>query len=366
MAPSSVFSSAAAHQQFNTGPTASQSEISRKKMRLLRSFERMETRRGLKTSTQYSMDSSLEDMQREFDAITDDITRAESIKTQGQMLLGFVQFVERANTAYDPVGLMLDGWYDAVSDDITSYDDVFSELHDRYGPMIANIGPEIRAGFRLTLSAAMVHGINSTFAPGGSASGGGAGAGAGGAPGTTKFIQTMMSATGQQQQTPHHQQQQSPPPQPPMPAYAPPRNYVIPESYNASMSMPEDIYVPRGQGPAPPIVIPRPDLIASNKPATAQNNLPLSSAKTQRRDMRGPDDLADILANTRTKTIQVALDPELTDATVAAPFPSYSSSGTAAASYPESSAAAAPITAATVQPKRGRKRKDQTTVSLDL
>jgi hypothetical protein len=70
----------------------------------------------------------------------------------------FVNTVEYANAAFNPFDINLDGWGEQVSDDIDSYDEIFSELYEKYKG--GKLAPEIALLLRLGFSAAVVNFTN--------------------------------------------------------------------------------------------------------------------------------------------------------------------------------------------------------------
>merc|ERR1712146_663058 len=63
---------------------------------------------------------------------------------------------------FDPFDLQLDGWSEAVNENIDEYDDVFGELHEKYGGK-TKMAPELKLLFMLGGSAAMLHMTNTMF-----------------------------------------------------------------------------------------------------------------------------------------------------------------------------------------------------------
>ena len=68
----------------------------------------------------------------------------------------------RCNGRFDPFDLKLDGWSEAVNENIDEYDEVFGELHEKYGGK-AKMAPELKLLFMLGGSAAMLHMTNTMF-----------------------------------------------------------------------------------------------------------------------------------------------------------------------------------------------------------
>jgi hypothetical protein len=65
-----------------------------------------------------------------------------------------VNSLEYANAAFDPFGVSLDGWGEKVSEDLPEYEEIFSELHDKYKG--GKLAPEVSLLMRLGFSAAVV------------------------------------------------------------------------------------------------------------------------------------------------------------------------------------------------------------------
>jgi hypothetical protein len=70
----------------------------------------------------------------------------------------FVNSVEYANVAFNPFDINLDGWGEQISEDIDSYEEIFSELHKKYKG--GKLSPEISLLLRLGFSAAVVNFTN--------------------------------------------------------------------------------------------------------------------------------------------------------------------------------------------------------------
>jgi len=73
------------------------------------------------------------------------------------MLMAFVTGTEYLNTTYDPFAIKLEGWSEQVHDNITDYDDIFEELHEKYKAKGKKMPPELRLFISLTGSAFMFH-----------------------------------------------------------------------------------------------------------------------------------------------------------------------------------------------------------------
>ena len=145
----------------DTKPKLRPEEILREKIIYLRKLEALE-KKGIKLTKKYTMDSSLAEMKGEFEMIKSESEKRSSVKFQGKMLMAAVSAIEFLNSKFDPFDVKLDGWAEAVNENIDDYDDVFSELHDKYSGK-AKIAPELKLLFMLGGSAAMLHMTNTMF-----------------------------------------------------------------------------------------------------------------------------------------------------------------------------------------------------------
>ena len=66
------------------------------------------------------------------------------------------------NNRFDPFDIKLDGWSEQINENINDYDDIFSELYEKYKSK-ASIAPELKLLFQLGGSAMMVHMTNTMF-----------------------------------------------------------------------------------------------------------------------------------------------------------------------------------------------------------
>ena len=136
-------------------------ETLREKLKLLRALEAME-KKGIQLTKKYTMDSPLAEMKGEYETIKADAEKKSSVKFQRQMMLAAVSGLEFLNGRFDPFDLKLDGWSEAVQENVEEYDDVFGELHEKYGGK-AKMAPELKLLFMLGGSAAMLHMTNTMF-----------------------------------------------------------------------------------------------------------------------------------------------------------------------------------------------------------
>uniref|UniRef100_A0A6C0F9Z6 Uncharacterized protein n=1 Tax=viral metagenome TaxID=1070528 RepID=A0A6C0F9Z6_9ZZZZ len=142
-------------------PRISPKELLREKFKYLRLLESIE-QKGVNLSKKYSMDSSLEEMKGEYETLKEEKEKSNSVKFQGKMLMACVSGLEFLNGRFDPFDLKLDGWAEAVNENMEEYDDVFGELHEKYGSK-ATMAPELKLLFMLGGSGVMLHMTNTMF-----------------------------------------------------------------------------------------------------------------------------------------------------------------------------------------------------------
>jgi hypothetical protein len=142
-------------------PKLSRDEMLREKFKYLRKLEALE-KKGVELSKKYSMDSSLQEMMGEYETIMEEKTKQNSVKFQGNMLMAMINGIEFLNNKFDPFDIKLDGWSEQVQENINDYDDIFSELHEKYKSK-ASMAPELKLLFQLGGSAMMVHMTNTMF-----------------------------------------------------------------------------------------------------------------------------------------------------------------------------------------------------------
>ena len=136
-------------------------ELMREKFKILKKIESLE-RKGVEFSKKYNMENTLSEMTGEYETIMEERSKHSSIKFQGNMMLALVNGVEYLNGKLDYLDIKLDGWSEQVNDNLTEYDDIFGELYDLYKDK-ASVSPWIRLMFQLGGSAFMVHLTNTMF-----------------------------------------------------------------------------------------------------------------------------------------------------------------------------------------------------------
>jgi hypothetical protein len=130
----------------------------RKKNSMLKKLDEWYEKGQMKSASNVTADSSYEDIEDEYEAVMEDKRKKDSVKLQQWWFMTFVNSLEYANSAFNPFDINLDGWGEQVSEDIDSYDEIFSELHEKYKG--GKLAPELSLLLRLGFSAAVVNFTN--------------------------------------------------------------------------------------------------------------------------------------------------------------------------------------------------------------
>jgi hypothetical protein len=130
-------------------------EKRRKKREMIKKLEEWYEAGQLKQRpSSFTMDSPYEEVEDEYEGALEDKRKKDSVKLQGWWFITLVNSLEYANSAFDPFGVSLDGWGEKVSEDLPEYEEIFSELHDKYKG--GKLAPEVSLLMRLGFSAAVV------------------------------------------------------------------------------------------------------------------------------------------------------------------------------------------------------------------
>jgi len=130
-------------------------EKRRKKRAMLQKLQEWYEKGHIKQNSHFTMESSYEEIEDEYETALEDKRKRESVKLQQWWFMTFVNSLEYANSAFNPFDINLDGWGEQVSEDIESYEEIFNELHDKYKG--GKLAPELSLLLRLGFSAAVVN-----------------------------------------------------------------------------------------------------------------------------------------------------------------------------------------------------------------
>lgn len=329
------------YQRYSTVPTVSsdssarlsKEDLLREKFIYLRKLEALQ-QKGVKLTKMYSMESSLDEMKGEYEMIISEKEKENSIKFQGKMLMMAITGLEYLNNKFDPFDVKLDGWTEQVSENLTDYDEIFAELHEKYRSK-AKMAPELKLLFQLGGSAIMLHMTNTMFKSAMPSmddimrqnpelmrqfTQAAATSMTDNSPGFGGFINSLLGGGGGGGGSGPSNYRSEPTP---MPMGPPPPAMSTKQSHpgragGVSMMMP-----PQPQGGFNPSANPRsamsaalgdsgsfggagrPDLDAV-RPQPSNNSVPPErSARVQRNEMKGPSDISEILQGLKTKKINI-------------------------------------------------------------
>jgi hypothetical protein len=135
-------------------PSASSSKLSdrekrRKKRMMIKKLEEWYEKGLTKHNSRFDIDSPYDEVEDEYESAMEDKRKKDSVKLQGWWFMTFINSMEYANAVFNPFDLNLDGWGEQVNEDIDSYEEIFSELHDKYkgGKMAPEVSLLLRVGF---------------------------------------------------------------------------------------------------------------------------------------------------------------------------------------------------------------------------
>jgi hypothetical protein len=308
----------------DANPQMTKEELLREKFKYLRKLEDLE-QKGITLTKKYSMESSLAEMKGEYETHLEERERRNSVKFQGKMLMSVITGMEYLNNKFDPFDLKLDGWSEQVNENIDDYDDIFSELHDKYKSK-AKMAPELKLLFQLGGSAIMLHMTNTMFKsamPGmddimrqnpelmQQFTAAAVNSMSQNRPGFGNFMGDLMGPGPQGQGQGQAPQPQAPrQTQPYIPNQRPPPPPVPTSVRDPNSDAGTPFRTGNNTAPGPSN---RPDLSAARNTgssASASTSAPAITV-SKRPDMRGPTDISNILSGLKTKsvTLQESLPP---------------------------------------------------------
>ena len=139
----------------------SQTDIKNEKIDLLYKFKKLNDQ-GVRTTSNYNMNSNLDDMRNEYIKLKKQRDVENSIKFQRKVMMAAVSGAEFLNSKFDPFDVKLDGWSESVNESINDFDEVFEQLYEKYGGG-GEMAPELKLVLMLGGSAFMFHLSNTMF-----------------------------------------------------------------------------------------------------------------------------------------------------------------------------------------------------------
>jgi len=271
-------------------PSMNKEEALREKFKYLRKLEELEGK-GVRLSKKYNMESNLQEMQGEYEMIMDEKEKSNSVKFQSKMLMACVTGLEFLNNKIDPFDVKLDGWGEQINENISDYDEIFSELHEKYKSK-SKMAPELKLLFQLGGSAIMVHMTNTMFKSA--------------MPGMDDIMRQNPELMQQFTQAAVNSMGES------SPGFAGFMGNFMPNNGGGGNQRPppppmqtqQSTYRPNQQGP-----INRPDITSARGDGINiqenQGRAGGADRSNKRPEMKGPRDISDIISNMKTKTINI-------------------------------------------------------------
>ena len=133
-----------------------------KKIELLRKLSELKTK-GYDLSKPYDFNSSIEEMEYEFELLKSFANKRNGIKLFKSCLCNGISIVEMLNDKYDPFEFQLTGWSEHMSVEVDSYEEVLEELYEKYKGTGKSMPPEAKLVLLLVASASAFHFSKSTF-----------------------------------------------------------------------------------------------------------------------------------------------------------------------------------------------------------
>jgi hypothetical protein len=129
--------------------------IRKEKSEFLYKFNKLNVK-GKWSSLHLDMNCTLDEIRNEYERIKNEISTERNTAFFKRMLLLGVQGIEMLNNKFDPVGVDLDGWSEAMgySMENQEYDEVMAELYEKYKGR-GQMSPELRLIFMICSSATM-------------------------------------------------------------------------------------------------------------------------------------------------------------------------------------------------------------------
>jgi len=137
-------------------------EARMKKIELLRKLSELKTK-GYDLSKSYNFDSSIEEMEYEFELLKSFANKRNGVKLYKNILLNTASAVEFLNDKYDPFDFQLAGWSEHMSVEVDSYDEVIEEIYEKYKGSGKKMAPELKLFMLIIASASAFHFSKSTF-----------------------------------------------------------------------------------------------------------------------------------------------------------------------------------------------------------
>lgn len=135
-------------------------EIRMRKIELLRGLSELKSK-GFELTKNYDFNSSLEEMEYEYDLIKSFADKQISVKKYKELIVNGVSIIEFFNGKIDLLDLKLKGWSEHMRVEVDNYDDILAEIYEKYKGVGGNTPPEMKLLLMVLLSGAAFHMSNS-------------------------------------------------------------------------------------------------------------------------------------------------------------------------------------------------------------
>ena len=142
-------------QEIRSSTNMTEREKRRKKRLMIKKLEEWAEKGTYKHGSSFTMDSNYDEVEDEYEGAMEEKRKKDSVKLQGWWFTTVINTLEYGNALLNPFDLNLDGWCEQVSEDLDSYDEIFSELHEKYKG--GKMAPEVSLLLRIGFSAAVVN-----------------------------------------------------------------------------------------------------------------------------------------------------------------------------------------------------------------
>jgi hypothetical protein len=133
-----------------------QQEIRMKKIELLRKLCEIKSK-GYQLSKEYDFNSSLEEMEYEYELLRSFADKRNGVKVFKNGLLQAVSVIEFLNDKYDPFDFQLSGWGEHMSVEVDSWEDVLEEIYEKYKGSGKKMAPEVKLLWLILASGSAFH-----------------------------------------------------------------------------------------------------------------------------------------------------------------------------------------------------------------
>lgn len=131
-------------------------EARMKKIEMLRRLSELKAK-GFQLSKEYDFNSSLEEMEYEYDLLKSFVDKRNGVKMYKSMLLQGISLIEFLNDKYDPFDFHLRGWSEHMSVEADNWEDVLEEIYEKYKGSGKSMDPVLKLGLLVLASGASFH-----------------------------------------------------------------------------------------------------------------------------------------------------------------------------------------------------------------